>query len=60
MAQPKYKMAERMNVTLGDAHVSQIANVLQDSFTADTRDIIKAELSAMVKGITEGVLTGLN
>ena len=45
-----------MNVTLGDAHMSQIANVLKDSFTADTRDIIKAELSAMVKGITEGVL----
>ena len=60
MAQPKYKMAESMNVTLGDAHMSQIANVLKDSFTADMRDIIKAELSVMVKGITEGVLSGLN
>ena len=60
MAQPKYKMAESMNVTLGDAHMSQIANVFKDSFTADMRDIIKAELSVMVKGITEGVLSGLN
>ena len=49
-----------MNVILGDAHMSQIANVLKDSFTADMRDIIKAELSVMVKGITEGVLSGLN
>ena len=60
MAQPKYKMAESMNVTLGDKHMSQIAPVLKDSLTADMRDIIKAELSVMVKGITEGVLSGLN
>ena len=40
--------------------MSQIANVLKDSFIADMRDIIKAELSVMVKGITEGVLSGLN
>ena len=55
MAQPKYKMAESMNVTLNDAHMSKIVNVLKDSFTANMRDIINAELSVMVKGITEGV-----
>ena len=60
MAKPKCKVAESMNITSGDVHISQIANVLKDSFTADMKDIIKAELSVTVKGITEGVLTRLN
>ena len=59
MALPKCKVAESMNITLGDVHISQIANVLKDSFNADMKDIIKAELSVIVRGITERVLTGL-
>ena len=59
MALPKCKVAESMNITLGGVHISQIANVLKDSFTADMKDIIKAELSVIVRGITERVLTGL-
>ena len=46
----------KYNITLREADIAQISMVLKESF----RDELRAEMATLVKGIVDGVLTGVN
>ena len=46
----------KYNITLREADIAQISMALKESF----RDELRAEMATLVKGIVDGVLTGVN